>query len=116
HAGRQTPLTAIVFTTLLAILLLAVTQDLTDLSNTTTSLLLGVFFFVNISVLVLRRDPVRHDHFVAPSILPAIGALVSIGLLLYRIVNDTSQIVFAGGLLLLGVGFWFASAATKNRT
>lgn len=115
HAGRRTPLTAIIFTTLLAMILLLVTQDLTDLSNTTTSLLLGVFFFVNISVLVLRRDHVDHDHYHAPSILPAIGALVSIGLLLYRVVNDTSQIVFAVGLLALGVVFWFISAGTKRR-
>lgn len=116
HAGRQTPLTAIIFTTILAMLLLVVTQDLTDLSNTTTTLLLGVFFFVNISVLVLRSDHVDHDHYHAPSVLPAIGALVSIGLLLYRVVNDTSQIVYAVGLLALGVLFWFVSASTKKRT
>jgi APA family basic amino acid/polyamine antiporter len=116
HAGRQTPLTAILFTTLLAVILLAVTNDLSDLSNTTTSLLLGVFFFVNVSVLVLRRDPVDTDHFVAPTVLPAIGAVVSLGLLIYRIVNDTGQIVYALALLALGVVFWFASAATKSRT
>lgn len=116
HPGRQTPLTAIIFTTILAMVLLVVTQDLTDLSNTTTSLLLGVFFFVNISVLVLRRDRVDHEHFHAPSALPAIGALVSIGLLLYRVVNDTSQILYALGLMLLGVVFWFLSASTKKRT
>lgn len=116
HAGRQTPLTAILFTTLLAVILLAVTNDLSDLSNTTTSLLLGVFFFVNVSVLVLRRDPVDTDHFVAPTALPAIGAVVSLGLLIYRIVNDTGQIVYALALLALGVVFWFASAATKSRT
>ncbi len=116
HRTRRTPLAAIVFTTLLAAVLLVVTNSLTDLSNTTTSLLLGVFFFVNISVLILRRDPVDHDHFVAPSILPAIGAVVSLGLLIYRIVNDTGQIVFAAGLLALGVVFWFVSSATKGRT
>jgi amino acid transporter len=116
HRTRRTPLAAIAFTTVLAIVLLVVTNDLADLSNTTTSLLLGVFFFVNVCVLVLRRDPVAHDHYVAPSILPAIGALVSLGLLIYRVVNDTGQIVFAGGLLLLGVVFWFLSAATKQRT
>jgi amino acid transporter len=116
HAGRRTPLRAILFTTLLAIVLLAVTNDLSDLSNTTTSLLLGVFFFVNIAVLVLRRERVDHDHYVAPSALPAIGAVVSIGLLLHRVVNDTGQLVYAVGLLALGVLFWFASAATKQRT
>lgn len=115
HAGRQTPLTAIVFTTILGVVLLVVTKDLTDLSNTTTSLLLLVFFFVNISVLVLRRDRVGHDHYVAPSVLPAIGALVSIGLLIYRIVNDTSQIVFAVGLLALGAVFWVISHVVKRQ-
>lgn len=116
HAGRQTPLTAILFTTLLGAVLLVVTNDLSDLSNTTTSLLLAVFFFVNVSVLVLRRDPVDTDHFVAPTALPAIGAVVSIGLLIYRIVNDTGQILYAVALLALGVVFWLISSATKART
>lgn len=116
HRSRRTPLAAIVFTTVLAGVLLLVTNDLADLSNTTTSLLLGVFFFVNVCVLVLRRDPVAHDHYVAPSVLPTIGAVVSLGLLVYRIVNDTGQIVFAAGLLLLGVVFWFLSSGTKKRT
>jgi amino acid transporter len=116
HAGRQTPLTAILFTTLLGAILLVVTNDLSDLSNTTTSLLLGVFFFVNVSVLVLRRDKVDVDHFVAPTALPAIGAIVSIGLLIYRVVEDTGQIVYAAALLALGVVFWFISSATKART
>jgi APA family basic amino acid/polyamine antiporter len=116
HAGRQTPLTAILFTTLLGAILLVVTNDLSDLSNTTTSLLLAVFFFVNVSVLVLRRDTVDVDHFVAPTALPAIGAIVSIGLLIYRVVNDTGQILYAVALLALGVVFWFISSATKVRT
>ncbi|MGX6448391.1 APC family permease [Patulibacter sp. S7RM1-6] len=115
HAGRQTPLTAIVFTTILGVVLLVATNDLADLSNTTTSLLLLVFFFVNVSVLVLRRDRVDHDHYVAPSVLPAVGALVSIGLLIYRIVNDTSQIVFAAALLALGAVFWVLSHLTKRQ-
>jgi hypothetical protein len=38
-------------------------------------LLLGVFTVVNIAVLVLRRDPVDHKHFVAPTIFPVIGAV-----------------------------------------
>lgn len=115
HAGRQTPLTAILFTTGLAAVLLLVTNDLTELSGTTTSLLLGVFIFVNISVLVLRRDPVEHSHYVAPSILPAIGAVVSGVLLVHRVVNDTDQIVYALGLLALGVVFWLANVVASSR-
>jgi basic amino acid/polyamine antiporter, APA family len=38
-------------------------RDLDSLADTTVLLLLGVFIAVNVSVLILRRDPVSHDHF-----------------------------------------------------
>ena len=37
----------------------------------TVLLLLTVFALVNVSVLVLRRDAVDHDHYRAPTVLPA---------------------------------------------
>src|SRR3712207_997667 len=80
HGGRRTPWVAIVFTTLLAAVLV-VSGDLSDLADTTVVLLLLVFAAVNVSVLVLRRDPVDRDHFHAPSAIPVIGAIVSLGLL-----------------------------------
>ena len=70
---RKTPWFGILFTTALSILLILTTEDLTGLSDTTVLLLTSVFFLVNICVLVLRRDPVGHSHFVAPTILPIIG-------------------------------------------
>ena len=38
----------------------------TTLADTTVALLVVVFAIVNVTVLVLRRDEVEHDHFVVP--------------------------------------------------
>lgn len=114
HRGRRTPWTAIIFTSGLAFILTA-TGDVSDLATTTTTLLLIVFVTVNISVLVLRRDPVSHAHFVAPTLLPAIGAVAALGLLIHRIANDTEQITRALLLLGLGLVFWLANyVATRG--
>ena len=56
--ARQTPHVAIVFTTLLAMVLI-LSGDLESLADTTVILLLGVFVIVNVTVLVLRRDAVE---------------------------------------------------------
>ena len=72
---RRTPLVAIAFTTLIAIVLIA-TGDLSSLADTTVLLLLFVFTIVNVAVLVLRRERVEHDHFQAPSVFPVLGAIV----------------------------------------
>lgn len=61
---------------------------------------------MNISVLVLRRGHVEADHFHAPTIIPILGAAVSIFL-----ITQTEGEVFlrAGILLLVGVGLWVVS-------
>ncbi len=69
-------------------------------------LLLFVFTIVNVTVLVLRRDPVEHDHFTAPSALPVLGALVSVGLIVDTATDDLDVFVRAGLLLLLGALLW----------
>jgi len=46
----------------------------------TVLLLLLVFSAVNVAVLVLRRDEVKHAHFRAPTALPVIGVVVSLAL------------------------------------
>ena len=96
---RRTPIVAIVFTTLLATGLI-VWGRLETLADTTVLLLLLVFTVVNVSVLVLRRDRVTHDHFRTPSALPVIGIAVIVLLL-----TQTEAHVYgwAGGLLALGV-------------
>ena len=111
HAGRRTPWAAIVFTSLLAAVLVA-SGDLADLADTTVLLLLLVFAAVNVSVLVLRRDPVRHDHFVAPSWIPVVGAIVSLAMLTTK---DGDIFLRAGALLVLGVVLWAVTWATHGR-
>lgn len=105
HAGRHTPLAAIVFTTALCMVLIAI-GDLETLADTTVTLLLCAFILVNVSVLVLRRDHVDHPHFVAPSALPVIGAGVCVALLTQQ---PGTTFPFAGGLMLLGVVLYVVS-------
>lgn len=105
HRTRRTPWVAIVFTTLLAFGLIYF-ADLTSLGGTTSLLLLVVFTIVNIAVLVLRRSPVDHDHFKAPTIIPIIGALLCGYLASPLSQRAASDYVVAGWLLLVGMGLW----------
>jgi APA family basic amino acid/polyamine antiporter len=106
---RRTPWFAIIFTTALSIVLILAVEDFTNLADTTVLLLVAVFFLVNITVLVLRRDPVSHGHFTAPAALPIIGALVCLVFLLpidrdaeiYRL----GVYLLIGGLVLWGLNF-----------
>lgn len=75
HPTRRTPYVAILFTTTLSFGLIAFVGRVPALGGTTALLLLCVFTVVNIVVLVLRRDPVDHKHFVTPPALPVMGAL-----------------------------------------
>ncbi len=108
HARRQTPYVAIVFTLLIALTLVS-TGDLAGLADTTVLLLLLVFAVVNISVLVLRKEPddERADgddgpSFRAPTWVPVVGALVSLVLASPITGRDADVYVRAG--LLLGIG------------
>jgi basic amino acid/polyamine antiporter, APA family len=102
HAARRTPYVAIGFTALIA-MALVVSGDLAELADTTVLLLLAVFTAVNISVIILRRDPVAHDHFRAPTILPVIGAGVSLALMTTK---DADIFLRAGALLVIGGVLW----------
>ena len=75
HPTRRTPYVAIAFTTLLAFALITFVGTVPALGGTTALLLLCVFTVVNIAVLVLRRDPVGHQHFRTPTFLPIVGAV-----------------------------------------
>ncbi len=102
HGGRRTPWAAIAFTTAIAMALI-VSGDLSDLADMTVLLLLFVFTAVNIAVLVLRRDPVGHSHFRAPTAIPVIGAGVSIALMTSK---EGEIFARAGLLLLVGIALW----------
>ncbi|WP_040791395.1 APC family permease [Nocardia paucivorans] len=102
HSRRRTPHIAIVFTTVLALGLIAFAGEVPQLGGTTALLLLGVFTIVNIAVLVLRRDEVPHEHFRTPTLLPVIGALACAYLVTPFTDRDPRQYAVAGVLLLIG--------------
>jgi basic amino acid/polyamine antiporter, APA family len=102
HGARRTPFVAIAATTAIAVVLI-VSGDLGALADTTVLLLLLVFSAVNIAVLVLRRDPVGHTHFRAPTAVPVIGAAVSVALMATK---EAETFARAGLLLLVGVACW----------
>jgi L-asparagine transporter-like permease len=80
---------------------------LDDLATVTVMLLLIVFALVNVSVLVLRRDAVAHDHFVAPRFAPVLGIVISLVLLVKRITEeDVRAILILVALLVIAVLLW----------
>jgi basic amino acid/polyamine antiporter, APA family len=112
HPHRQTPWTAIIFTASIAAVL-AILGDLSTLADTTVLLLLLVFIGVHVSLLVLRRTPVDHDHFRAPTVLPYLGAASCLGLAIQQVVEDPQLALWAGSLLLFGLILWFAEKAVR---
>ena len=106
HPARGTPWVAILFTTAIAAVLVA-TGDIGGLAETTVILLLCVFALVNVSVLVLRRDRVDHEHFRAPTWMPVLGALVCVVLALPITGRDPAVYVRVGVLIAIGVVLWF---------
>jgi len=108
--ARQTPWFAIIFTTVLAMIAIA-TGDVESLAGATVTLLLFAFILVNISVLVLRREKVEHDHFRAPSVMPVLGVIVSLGLLTQQAGED---FIRAGAFLLIGAVLWLVNRQAKG--
>ncbi|MGR3369371.1 MAG: APC family permease [Sagittula sp.] len=106
NASRQTPVTAILFTSVLAAGLVTFVGAVPELGGTTAFLLLGVFTVVNVAVLVLRRDGVDHKHFRTPTALPVLGALTCAFLLGPWTGRDPAQYMIAAVLLGIGVVLW----------
>ena len=114
HPLRRTPWVAIVFTTALAVALITV-GNIGGLGGTTALLLLGVFTIVNTAVLVLRRQPVEHRHYQAPTILPVLG-IVSCAFLASPLSGrDPSQYALAGVLLAIGVALFVVNRLVVGR-
>ncbi|MGW0182195.1 APC family permease [Nocardia sp. NPDC003345] len=110
NAARRTPHVAILFTTVLALGLLLVVDEVPELGGTTALLLLVVFTIVNIAVLVLRRDEVGHHHFRTPTALPVVGALSCAYLATPFTDRNPQQYAIAGVLLAVGVVLWAFTA------
>jgi basic amino acid/polyamine antiporter, APA family len=110
----RTPFVAILFTTLIAVVLIT-TGDLSTLADTTVLLLLlFVFTIVNIAVLVLRRERVEHEHFTAPSMFPVLGAVASVALILDTALDDLSTFAHAGGLVALAAVLWLVNRLVEG--
>jgi len=108
---RRTPWVAILATTLVA-MALTLLGDLAMLAETVVLLLLFVFLSANVSVLVLRRDRVEHDHFKVWTFVPVLGIASCILLL-----TQQRGIVwlFGGALVLLGAVLYFIARASRRR-
>lgn len=120
HQRTRTPWSAILFTTGLAlalILLVSTTesQAIRALGGTTALLLLGVFTFVNVAVLVLRKDKVQHEHFRTNTVVAVLGALACFFLVLPVTGRDPIQYQVAGWLLALGVVMWGITMLVRRK-
>ncbi|MGH3862889.1 APC family permease [Actinokineospora sp.] len=119
HPFRRTPWVSILFTSLIAVALVA-SVDITLLGGTTSLLLLLVFTVVNVAVLVLRKDPVAHNHFRAPTVLPVIGAVTCAFLASPLSGRPAREYGIAAILLAIGAVLWgvnhllFGSRASED--
>jgi len=116
HPTRRTPYIAIGFTTLLAFGLITFVGEVPALGGTTALLLLCVFTVVNVAVLVLRKDPVGHKHFVTPTIVPVLGAITCAFLAGPWTGRDPVQYKVAGVLLGIGVVLWVVTVYVNKAT
>jgi APA family basic amino acid/polyamine antiporter len=121
---RRSPWAAILFTTLLALVLIVVVRLQAEnsvvaaLSGTTALLLLAVFTIVNVTVLVLRREPHHEGAFRAPTWVPVVGAVACAYLLgpWARLEADLIQYKIAAGLLGVGVVLWLLTWVANKAT
>jgi APA family basic amino acid/polyamine antiporter len=118
HPSRRTPWVSILFTAAIALVVLVTIgrndEALSTLGSTTVVLLLLAFVMVNISVLVLRRDEVGHEHFRAPTAFPILGAVVAAVLLIYQAFSDITVFGLAAALLAVGVVLYGVNVLAKR--
>jgi basic amino acid/polyamine antiporter, APA family len=103
--NRRTPVTGIIFVTVIAIGLVC-TGEIEGLGDTTAFLLLCVFAVVNVAVLVLRKDHVDHPHFRTWTPLPVLGAITAIILASPLSERAADVYIRAGVLLAIGLVLW----------
>ena len=114
HPTRRTPWVSILFTSILALALVS-SLEIEDLGSTTSLLLLAVFALVNIAVLVLRRDKAAHQHFRAPTWVPALGAVSCVFFASPLSGRPLDEYLIAGVLLGIGVLFWVVNYLVTGR-
>ncbi len=129
HRSRRTPWVAIVFTTIIALILIVGVgeEGVNTLASATVAFLLAVFALVCACALVLRRDDVDHEHYTAPTALLYLGVVVNVALVLYVLVTDIQDLL-AGEIavresvavvclimLLIGVVLYFVNNLARRR-
>ena len=107
--GRRTPWVSIVVIAGLTIIL-TLTGNVASLAETTVLLLLLVFLSANVSVLVLKKDKVEHDHFSAPRFVPVLAIIASIVLL-----TQQTGPIWLGSAAYVAVGSLLFLAARARR-
>lgn len=95
HYSRRTPWVAIVFTTLVALLLMVGVgaEGVDTLANATVAFLLAIFALVCLCALMLRRDSVPQEHYTAPTLILSVGVVVNTVLLLYVLATDLMGLI-----------------------
>lgn len=102
HAGRRTPHIAIVAFFLIAAPL-ALMGTIGELAAATVLLLLVVFACMNAALFILkRRKTEARGYFEVPLFVPALGALVCLGLVAVRVTTGDWGAPAIAGVLLLG--------------
>jgi basic amino acid/polyamine antiporter, APA family len=129
HRSRRSPWIAIVFTTLVAVILIVGVgaEGVNTLANATVVFLLAAFALVCLCALLLRRDRVEGEHYTAPTAILALGVVVNVALLLYVVITDiqglvggtipprASTVVVCLVMLLVGLVLYFVNDIAKRR-
>ena len=104
HQHRRTPHWAIMVV-LLAALALALSGTLDYLAGSTSTLLLIVFFTVNLALIMIkRRDPESgHNGFRVPMVVPLLGVAITGGVIGFA---QASALMTSAGLIAVGAGLW----------
>ena len=101
-AKRRTPWVGIFFSSLV-VAFLVFTGTLQALAQTTSFLILSVFFLVHLSLLKIKLQKNYTGGFSIPSLVPLLGMLASLSLML-----QFDQTIILRSLILagLGLGVW----------
>ncbi|MBJ2122623.1 APC family permease [Arthrobacter sp. MSA 4-2] len=106
---RRTPFVSIIVVAVLTIILTLV-GNVNSLAETTVLLLLLVFLSANVSVLVLKKDKVEHEHFSVPRIVPILAMIASVVLLAQQ-----SGVIWLGAIAYIVVGSLLYLVARAGR-
>jgi len=101
HHSRHAPWIAIIFSTVIVVALMLIT-DVENLATVTILFLIAVYAMVCLAALVLRRNLVNHDHYRAPTVLLYLGIAANLTLMGYTAVTEPSSLVYCGVMLVIG--------------